>query len=712
MRFQKLDLEIDPTSQGFVEGSYDVVIAGNVLHATTNLMQTLQYVRKLLRPGGKLIMGETTNQDNLRDKFVFGLLPGWWLQKEKWWSTNSEYHDEGPLLTEEQWARVLSSGGFSGLDMIFRDHDKKPHHRVSIIVSTASDNGSINEPVPLGPTTVLIDCKSATQKTVAERLQYKLVQDLKADPPRIVDLRTAMEHDFRDTTTVSLLELERPFLSDVKESGFAVVKKIALDSKLMLWLNSGSSPVSANPQAEIAVGFGRTVCSERADQGFVNLSVERPACRQAQCIDSIIRVIRNVTRCPHGENESEYSESDGVIHIPRVVPSAHINGLIGSRSKQDKAEVYTIGQDGSPKPHISLTIDTPGLLDTLSYEEDPIASDEALEDGLVEVEVKFTSMNFKDVVIALGQVPGRNFGFDGAGVVSRVGPRSQLRPGDRVLYCSSVGGGFGTFVKHPELLVQKIPPGMSLHAAAAIPAVYCTVVYAFDYIGRLQKGESVLIHGGAGGVGQAAIQLAKIRGAKIFVTVGSEDKRQLLKDLFNIGDDHIFHSRDTSFATDVLHATKGRGVDMVLNSLGGELLQQSLDCIAPLGRFIDISKADILANNMLPMGSLDKNITFSAVDMVVVEENDIDLMSRILGDVVRLFELHPELQEPRPLHFYSPSRLEEAMRFLQSGKNTGKVVVDFTNPGDQIMVSLIYPTHVTYKPDFPQLILLHSSVRH
>jgi SAM-dependent methyltransferase len=101
MRFQKLNLEFDPCSQGFSEGSYDVIVAGNVLHATTDLIQTLKYVKKLLRPGGKLIMGETTNLDNVRDGLVFGLLPGWWLRKQQWWSSSEEYQDQGPLLTEE-----------------------------------------------------------------------------------------------------------------------------------------------------------------------------------------------------------------------------------------------------------------------------------------------------------------------------------------------------------------------------------------------------------------------------------------------------------------------------------------------------------------------------------------------------------------------------------------------------------------------------------
>lgn len=140
------------------------------------------------------------------------------------------------------------------------------------------------------------------------------------------------------------------------------------------------------------------------------------------------------------------------------------------------------------------------------------------------------------------------------------------------------------------------------------------------------------MHAAAGGVGQAAVQLARLRGAEVFATVGSETKRQLVRELFHLTDDHIFNSRDESFADDVL-----------LNSLSGELLRRLWECIAPVGRFVDIGKADIIANNTLSMGPFDHNVTFSAVDLVVVHEEAKLLMKKILQDVVRLFEENSEL---------------------------------------------------------------------
>ncbi|KAH3910798.1 hypothetical protein HBI56_188070 [Parastagonospora nodorum] len=366
IRFQKLDLEFDPCSQGFAEASYDVIVAGNVLHATTDLIQTLQYVKKLLRPGGKLIMGETTNIDNVRDGLIFGLLPGWWLREEQWWSTNEEYQDQRPLLTEEQWARVLPEAGFSGLDLIFCDHDQQPHHRVSILVSSATDEPVENSLFPQDPTKILINPRSGTQ--------------------------TAPSLDCWSFMVLSLDNLLRG-----------------------------------------------------GDQNFINLSLECSTQRLHQFADATLRVLRNASSSLDRVHESEHSEKDGVIQIPRVAPMAYLNDIIVARSRQPDEQTYVVGGDG-PKPCFNLTIETSGLLDTLYYAEQANYHEE-LKENEVEIEVKATSLNFKDVMIALGQIPGKGFGFDGSGFISRTPPGSNFSVGDWVMYCTSAGGGFGTFVQ-------------------------------------------------------------------------------------------------------------------------------------------------------------------------------------------------------------------------------------------------------------------------
>ncbi|EXF80297.1 KR domain-containing protein [Colletotrichum fioriniae PJ7] len=652
MTFKKLDLEKNPNTQGCAEETYDVVVAGNVLHATSDLIQTLRHVRGLLRPGGVLVLGETVNLDNVRDGLIFGLLPGWWLHEGQWWSTNKEYQDQGPLLTEEQWTTVLKEAGFPGIQMAFRDHEQKPHHRVSIIITTRPENERLSSQPPRveSPYKIIVDPASAIQTSVAESLRNYLVlgpQPSGADILSMVDVSSGDIKLTRNNVVISLLELDTSVLSSVTAEEFEAIKKICLDTRYTLWLTYGGAPKATNPAAEVAIGFGRRVCSERGDQGFVTLNLSSPPegpTAVISAVDSIMRVVGRLhnASCPSTENESEFSENNGLICIPRLMPTTHMDQALLNKQSGYRLKSFTFNGDG-PKPHISITIETPGLLDTIFYAENSEAGKE-LQAGDVEIEVKATSMNFKDVMIALGQIPGRSFGFDGAGVVSRVSRESKVRPGDSVLFCSSTGGGFGTFVRCPELQTEKLPVGMSFQVAPAIPAVWSTVVYSLDHIARLGHGETVLIHAAAGGVGQAAVQLAQLRGAKIFATVGSQAKRELVKQLFGLSDDQVFNSRDETFAQDVLHATGGRGVDVVLNSLGGELL----------------------------------------LDLVVVHEEAKPLMKKILQDVTRLFEENPHLHEPKPLHIFSPSKLEDAMRFLQGGKNTGKVIIDYASATDTV----------------------------
>ena len=649
MRFAKLDLEVCPSLQGFELGSYDVILACNVIHTTSDLMKCLRDLYALLRPGGKLIMMETT-VDNIRDGIIFGLLPGWWMREGHWWegedvdAVPGEDEALGPILTEDGWDAALKTAGFSGVDMIFRDNEYKPRHRVSTLVATRPEE---------------IESKDARESWViiADPAQAAHADALKAKlsaVPWIGETKTytldglvAAGLELSSTNVISLLELDASLFGTIADPQFEALKKISLDAKRVLWVTHGGSPSASNPAAEMAVGFSRSICSERGDQAFVTLSLETN--NPAEGASHVLRLLEHFNKVggKSADAESEYAVHNGLIHIPRIVPQKSVNQTLAARSKLPDKVTFTLGQ-AAPKPRINLTIQQPGLLDTLYYTEIPTPKPE-LQSGEVEIEVAAASLNFRDVMISLGQIPCDGLGLEGSGTVTRVGPDCKfLQPGDRVMYfIFSTGGCCGTYVRCDEASTRKIPrEDISFLDAAAIPAVWATVVYAFDYVGRLRKGESVLIHAGAGAVGQAAIQLAQLREAEVFVTVGSEWKRELVKELYGLADDHIFNSRDSSFVGDVFHATANRGVDVVLNSLGGELLQHSWRCTAPFGRFIDIGKADILANNTLEMGHFLRNVTFAAVDVAGMYAENKPLMQLVLNDVFSLFAANPSLHNP------------------------------------------------------------------
>ena len=188
--------------------------------------------------------------------------------------------------------------------------------------------------------------------------------------------------------------------------------------------------------------------------------------------------------------------------------------------------------------------------------------------------------SFRDIMVAMGHIPDSLLGFEASGVITQVGPGVKiLGVGDHV--CTLGHGAHRSLFRNKAAFTQLIPAGLSFEEAATLPLVHCTAYNALVRIARAEPGQTVLIHAAAGGVGQVAIQIAKHIGMEIFATVGSPGKRKLIQDTYGISDDHIFNSRDVSFAKGIKRMTRGQGVDVVLNSLSGEALRQTWHCIAP-----------------------------------------------------------------------------------------------------------------------------------
>lgn len=215
---------------------------------------------------------------------------------------------------------------------------------------------------------------------------------------------------------------------------------------------------------------------------------------------------------------------------------------------------------------------------------------------------------------------------------------------------------------------------MSFAIGASIPIVFSTAYHCIVEVANLQRGQSILIHAASGGVGQAAIQLAQNIGAEIFCTVGSKAKRQLLIDQFNIPPSSIFSSRLRTFKQGILRLTKGKGVDVVLNSLSGDSLHDSFSVLASLGTFVEIGKSDIYKKNEISMIPFDRNVTFAAVDLTVLAKLKKSEMHTRLTKIISMFE-QGTLQPFSPVTTESISEIEEAFRLIQSRKHTGKVVL-------------------------------------
>jgi acyl transferase domain-containing protein/NADPH:quinone reductase-like Zn-dependent oxidoreductase/acyl carrier protein len=299
------------------------------------------------------------------------------------------------------------------------------------------------------------------------------------------------------------------------------------------------------------------------------------------------------------------------------------------------------------------------------------------EPGEVEIEVAATGLNFRDVMWNLRLLPeealedgyaGPGLGMECAGTIVRIGTEVEaFKVGDRVV--AFAAHAFASHVVAPAFAISPLPLAMSFEAACTIPVAFLTAYYSLVHLGQLRPGETVLIHGGAGAVGLAAIQIARQRQAKVIATAGSDEKRAFLR---NLGVDFVCNSRNLSFAEEIAAFTQGKGVDVVLNSLAGQAMARSMDCLRPFGRFIELGKRDFYANTHLGLRPLRRNLSYFGVDIDQLIGEHGTLAQRLFGEVLALFAIG-ELS-PLPYRVFDSDHIADAFRLMQRAGHIGKIV--------------------------------------
>jgi len=499
-----------------------------------------------------------------------------------------------------------------------------------------------------------------------------------------VNIGSIDDVDVEGRICIVIVELDKPLLASLDSGSFANVQRLAQKAKGILWVIQGAYTDSTDPYLGMILGLARTVRSETGLK-FATLDLDKiNPLSPASAAKTIIEAARLVFgKGSPSLPDMEFQERGGVISVCRIVDNHAINSFVEQHTNPS-TDPFTqpFNQPGRP---LKISVGTKGALDTLHFVDDAIAATPLRSDE-VSIEVKVTSMNFKDIMVSMGEVPSPYLGVECSGVINAVGRDvTHLKVGDRV--CASSEGAYSTYARAKGTSVAKVPDDMSLEVAATIPVVFCTAYYGLFDIGRIQRGESVLIHAASGGVGQAAVMLCQMVGAEIYTTVGSPAKKSFLMETYGIPEDHIFFSRDTSFEKGIKHVTNGRGVDVVLNSLAGDALRATWECLATFGRFIEIGKRDILANSGLGMAVFERNVTFASVDLTIVSAERPLVMKRLLDDIFRLLS-YGMIRPIGPITTFPISNIEVAFRTLQAGKAHGKILVT-AGPDDTVKVSLV-----------------------
>ncbi|XP_078694356.1 uncharacterized protein LOC144923576 [Branchiostoma floridae x Branchiostoma belcheri] len=635
VKCQKFDIEKPVQSQDFVLRTFDIVICTDTLHTTMDAMAGLKNVQSLLSPGGWLVMLESTNAFYMLE-VIFGSL-------ELCWAYDDEYRRDSCWLSKEEWCNLFESGGMA--DVVGVSSPNEFFH--SVIVGKKRES-----PTPI-----------ATMSQPSN--QDKWILFGKEDSPLTKTLHTVLPEDtltcpFGDNINIPTLG---PFLNVVYiwpeddtylRHTLALTKSVsgAAERVHSMWVfTAGGSVDCSRPATSVVTGFFRVVNNELKDLPIYTVDLPSTSCASGLAV--LTGSVATLLSEPPAERE--LAIRNGTVLVPRLTRMS-----LATTVHPTHCHHWVLDVAGGKAKTVE---------DVEFYELPPgcLSSDQ------VKVQVHAAGVNFKDVMMALGLLDGltlqTQFGLECSGTVVEVGSSVEhVKVGDEVIafgdHC------FASHVDCHKQFVVKKPPNVNWTDAAGFSMVFLTAYYALVERACLRSGQSVLVHSACGGVGQAAIQIARVVGARIICTAGSEEKRNFLRQ--ELGITHVSDSRSTRFYHDVLQWTDGEGVDVALSSLYGDLQTATLRVLSPGGILCEIGKRSMLQNVKMDVGPLLDNKNFLSVQLDLLmkrKPTEIQTLMKTVSNLLQDGSIHPVKTTVKDINDY-----KDTLRWISTGQHIGKVV--------------------------------------
>ncbi|MCP5150267.1 MAG: SDR family NAD(P)-dependent oxidoreductase [Chromatiales bacterium] len=716
VKVMSLDLVLDPTIQGLRAHGFDVIVAPHSLHRVRELDPVLEHLRRLLAGDGLLMILERA-PERLTD-LILGADPAWWQ------GSGDQPLTASRLPTVEEWQSVLQGSGFVDVVPVTEPAPDVPASSHLLIARNPEvvPDEAINDAVPARRSFVLL----ADADELATSLAADCAERLRDDGHAVVVVRagaglrrqdsetyeasfaqredldglwTLLGHTAVEADVVSLLGLAG---HDAGEAAVGCASLLHLVQSLAatgrrgahLWLvGVGASALPPDPltpgadqhaPAQAARwGFGRVLMNEHPELGvrLVDLQAAGERALAAQML---------ADELTHPDDETEIVLGVEGRYVARLEPW-----------HETRQQTVSPASGGAA---FRLDFTMPGPLTNLrwqAFEARPPGP------GEIQIAVRATGLNFRDVMYAMGMLSdeavengfaGATLGMECAGDVVALGSDvTGFKVGDSVVCFAPAC--FSSLVTTATTAVAHKPNRWSYAEAATVPSAFFTVYYALHHLAQLQPGERVLLHGAAGGVGMAAIQYARYRGAEVFATAGTEEKRDFLRLL---GVEHVLDSRSLDFADEVMRLTGGAGIDVVLNSLSGEAVTKNLEILRPFGRFLELGKRDFYENARVGLRPFRNNISYFGIDadQLLVERSA--LAGRLFREVMTLLEQRAF----RPLvhRAFSADQVTDAFRYMQQSRQIGKVVLTYETPLSMVSEALPEPRALTLPGDATYLV--------
>ncbi|MCP4122254.1 MAG: SDR family NAD(P)-dependent oxidoreductase [Bacteroidetes bacterium] len=717
VQYKIMDIEQDPGEQGFSLNSFDLIIASDVIHATRDLSISLGNAQKLLASEGVLMMLEVTNSPVYLD-FIFGMTEGWWLYED--------FRTDHATMSPDMWKKVLEENGYSNTTH-FSDIPDNSISCQSIIMARAekldlSAEVKENESRTAHADWLIFDDETGVSNKIADKLAaqnktcirvkkgsgFNQISDTEFEVASISqeDANKVIEHVNRrgqfeglvfgwGLDIVSNDDLNPDTIVEAEELGsimlMNIIRKLNKSSykeNPKQWiLSSGAQSVGGTPEVlnlgqEGLRGVSRVVVNEFPN--YITTMVDLSTPVQDVEIDLLVE---------------EFFADDRVDELAFRGKKRYVNRL--ERISMDNIAQQAMKSVPAEGSAYTGTIEDYGVLDNVVLRESERRTPLAHE---VEVQIKASALNFRDIMIAMGLLSdaavegglfGRTFGLECAGIVTSVGSDvTNIKVGDEVIAtAASCLGGFA--YPYGVHCVQK-PANISWNEAASLPVVYTTAYFSLIHHCRLEKGEKILIHAAAGGVGIAAINIANAVGAEVYATVSTQEKRDCIIAM-GVNPENIMNSRTLSFANEIMEKTNGRGVDVVLNSLSGAAIFKSIRCLAAYGRFVEIGKTDIYRNSKLGLQPFGNNLTYFGVDVDRLFKQKPEFGGRLFQESIDYFVNNNFA--PHPVTVFPIAKLADAFQFMGGARHIGKIIVSMEG-----QVDIAPPLEIKFKKNGTYLI--------
>lgn len=679
LSFDELDINHDLPAQGFADSTYDIVIASHLNRSTKSLPDSLDKIQRLLRPGGSLLLIEDV-KDQIDVEFVNKLVSDQPLAKKH----NGQ---EATMAGEGFWNHHLRSAGFTGPVLELPDCESEAWSSLTIM-STVPISSS--QRIHTSNFIIVTSHKSGPPPTSwLESLQYSIsifTNSSERNELVVHNLESvvAKPEVYFGKIVIFVGEVNEPILYNLDSTSLEGVRTMSTSCQGLLWVTRGGAVDCERPDLSLAPGFIRSLRSEYVGRKLLTIDLDPKGPQWSEVgASSIARVLcdafsdtGNDQSAERSPAELEFAERDGVILIPRIYHDVLRDRILSSHTlNANTREMVVLEPFYQSDRRLTLQPDSLAFSD----DESALANSGMLSSSSIQLEPRAFGASLRRGENSLTSL-------ECAGTITQIGSDAASRGfsvGDRVL-CLSNGSSFSNQVVVDCSFAMQIPGDMAFQDAASIPVAFLTAYFALVEMASLQTTHSVLIHDAAGDVGQAAIMIAQHLGAEIFATVDGPSERSLVMLKYGIPADHIFSCKDASFGPATRGSTNGRGVDVVLNSLPGQLLHESLNLVAPLGHFIETGWRDSEENSFLEMRHFSHGISFAAVDIHSLLKHRSSDVHRCLNEVMNLIKTKA-ITPVHPIDVYPLGEMSKTSHLLQNDRYLGKAVFS-ASPSEMVPV--------------------------